>query len=136
MLDKYKSAEEIRAAINKRSFELNYSGGTIWCEHLDGMGNLEREVIKKFEGDIPRMFRPSVSSFVIINLDDTVITDAVKDSIVNGFAQSNKQIRKIVFIGVDRKHRKRFNEINNWNGAIIRFMDDYEKAKEWLFDAA
>ena len=32
---------ELQAAIKKKSFELNYNGGTIWCEHLDGMGNQE-----------------------------------------------------------------------------------------------
>ena len=35
------------AAIKKKSFELNYNGGTIWCEHLDVMGTSEDEVIAK-----------------------------------------------------------------------------------------
>ena len=134
IMNECKTADEIRAAINKKSFELNYNGGTIWCEHLDGMGNLEREVIEKFEADLPRMLRPSVSSCVIINLDETVMTDAITNVIVNGFLRSDKQIRKIAIFGVDRKKRNAFNEIHNRNGAIIKFMDDYEKAKEWLID--
>ena len=44
----YKTEDEIQAAINKKSFELNCNGGTIWCEHLDGMGSREDEVIKKY----------------------------------------------------------------------------------------
>lgn len=40
-----------QAGMKKKSFELNYNGGTIWCEHLDSMGNMEAEVIKKFEED-------------------------------------------------------------------------------------
>lgn len=32
----------------KKSFELNYNGGTIWCEHLDGMGTFEDEVTAKY----------------------------------------------------------------------------------------
>lgn len=40
-----------QAGKNKKSFELNYNGGTIWCEHLDSMGAFEEEVIKKFLDD-------------------------------------------------------------------------------------
>ena len=38
-----------QAAIRKKSFELNFNGGTIWCEHLDGMGTSENEVIVRIE---------------------------------------------------------------------------------------
>ena len=40
-----------QAGIKKKSFELNYRGGTIWCEHLDGMGGYEDEVIRKMQND-------------------------------------------------------------------------------------
>lgn len=29
-----------QAGMNKKSFELPYNGGTIWCEHLDGMARM------------------------------------------------------------------------------------------------
>lgn len=55
-----------QAGINKKSFELNYNGGTIWCEHLDSMGNLETEVINKFKEDYKTFCRPSVSSYMML----------------------------------------------------------------------
>lgn len=127
-----KSADDIQAAINKKSFELNYNGGTIWCEHLDGMGDYEREVIDKFNSDLPKIMSPSVSSCMIINLDETAISEAIENRIVEGLVGGNKRLRKIAFVGVDKKHQKVFNEINDRSGAIVRFWNDYEKAKEWV----
>ena len=131
-LEMVKTEDEIQAAVNKKSFELNYNGGNIWCEHLDGMGNLEQKVIEKFYGDFPKMLRPSVSSFVIINIDGTVITEAIKNAIINGLTDGTKQFRRIAFVGLDRKHHKQFDEIHKRNGTIVKFWDDYEKAKEWV----
>lgn len=120
------------AAINKKSFELNYNGGTIWCEHLDGMGDHEQEVIEKFKTDLPKLQRPSVSSYMIINLDETMITEAIENVIVDSLAEGNKQFRKIAFVGVDRKHRIKFQKIHDRNEAFVEFLDDYEEAKEWV----
>ena len=39
------------AGIKKKSFELYYNGGSIWCEHLDGMGLCKEKVIEKFLDD-------------------------------------------------------------------------------------
>ena len=122
---------EIRAAMKKKSFELNYNGGTIWCEHLDGMGNHEQEVIDKFIGDLPKLLKLSVTSSMIINLDETGITEAIKHTIVNGLSEGKKRFRKIAFVGVDRKHQRKFVTLQNQTGAVVRFQDDYEKAKEW-----
>jgi len=123
---------EIQAAVNKKSFELNYNGGTIWCEHLDGMGNREQEVIDKFSGDLPRLLKPSVSSRMIINLDETWITEAIEQVIVDGLCEGNKPFRKIAFVGVDRKHRKTLMALQSRTGSFVNFLDDYEQAKEWV----
>ena len=79
-----------QAAINKRSFELNYNGGTIWCEHLDGMGVHEQKVLDKFLEDKRVFSRPSVSAFMIINLDNTVITEKIINTIVDTIMNSDK----------------------------------------------
>jgi hypothetical protein len=128
----FRAADDIQAALNKKSFELNYNGGTIWCEHLDGMGNHEQEVIEKFKGDLPKLMRPSVSSCMIINLDETKITEAVANAIVDGLVGGNKKLRKIAFVGVGKRYYAVFNEIHNRSGTIVRFIADYEKAKEWV----
>ena len=123
---------KIQAGIKKKSFELNYNGGTIWCEHLDGMGSCVDEVITKFSEDIINFSRPSVSSYMIINLDETIITDHIVEVIVSAFLDNNKSYRKIAFVGVNARWQKQFSKIKE-KGTVIRFLSDYEKAKEWLF---
>lgn len=95
-----------QAGMNKKSFELNYNGGTIWCEHLDSMGNMEAEVIKKFEEDYKTFSRPSVSSYMIINLDETIVTEQIAACIVNGIIECTKRFMKIAFVGVGKKEQK------------------------------
>lgn len=121
-----------QAGMNKKSFELNYNGGTIWCEHLDSMGNMEAEVIKKFGEDYKMFSRPSVSSYMIINLDETTITEKIVASIINGITECKKRYLKIAFVGVGRKEQKQFGKIMKKTGIIVSCLQDYEKAKEWL----
>ena len=120
-----------QTAVNKKSFELNYNNGMIWCEHLDGMGVYEDEVIAKFLEDKRTFSRPSVSSIMIINLDKTRITDRIADTIVNTVLESDKPFRKIVFVGAKAPWRSRLGTIKQ-KGIMVNFIDDYEKAKEWL----
>ena len=127
-----KSPDEIKAGINKKSFELNFNGGTIWCEHLDGMGEHEREVIEKFTNDLSKLLRPSVSSSMMINLDETTITDEIAETIAKGLTECQKTFRKIAFVGADRKYHHVFSRISDKKGTVIKYMDDYEKAKEWV----
>ena len=44
---------------NKKVSKRKKETGTIWCEHLDSMGNLEKEVIHKFREDYKTFSRPS-----------------------------------------------------------------------------
>ena len=123
-----------RAGINKKSFELNYNGGTIWCEHLDSMGNMETEVIKKFKEDYKTFSRPSVSSYMIINLDETIVSDRITECIVNGITECSKRFMKIAFVGVGKKEQKQFERIEKESGVIVSYFKDYEKAKEWTLE--
>ncbi len=34
--------------------------------------------------------------------------------------------------GVSKNYHEAFNEIHDRSGVIVRFWDDYEKAKEWV----
>lgn len=120
-----------QAGINKKSFELNFNGGTIWCEHLDAMGPYEDEVISKFLHDKASFLRPSVSSSMIINLDKTDLTQKIVDTIVTNLIECKKILRKIAFVGVDKCWQKQLKLIYG-NGRVIKFFVDYEKAKEWV----
>ena len=121
-----------QAGIEKKSFELAYHGGQIWCEHLDGMGMYEEEVLTKFLKDEKTFSRPSVSSFMIMNLDQTVITERIADTIVQVVLNCDKQFGKIAFVGVSSRWKMQFGCIKQ-KGILIHFFADYEKAKEWLF---
>lgn len=115
---KLKTVDELQSAINKKSFELNYNGGTIWCEHLDGMGLCEEAVIRKFLSDKSQLSRPSVSSHMIINLDETNITESIEKVILEGIIENKKHFRKIAFVGVGEDHQRSFFEIQKRTGAI------------------
>lgn len=123
---------KLSAGLNKKSFELNYNGGTIWCEHLDSMGDLEQEVIEKFSADYKIFSRPSVSSYMIINLDETIVTSQIVECIVNSIIECPKRFMKIAFLGIAKREQKRFEKIKKDTGTIISFLNDYEKAKEWI----
>lgn len=68
---------------------------------------------------------------MIINLDETVITDRIADVIVSGLLESNKSFRKIAFVGVNKNCYRMFVRIKA-RGTLITFLSDYEKAKEWM----
>ena len=121
-----------QAGLNKKSFEINYNGGTIWCEHLDSMGNMEAEVINKFKEDYKTFSRPSVSSYMIINLDETIVSEQIVECIVNGIIECTKKYMKIAFVGVGKKQQKKFEKIKKEAGVMVSFWTDYEKAKEWV----
>ena len=120
-----------QAAIRKKSFELNFNGGTIWCEHLDGMGPYEDKVIAKFLEDKKSFSRPSVSSFMIVDLDKTDITEQIVTVIVDTILQSDKLFRKIVFVGARKRWHRKLGAVKS-KGIAVSFTEDYEKAKEWL----
>ena len=47
---------------NKMSFELDFKGGKIWCEHLDSMGSHEDEVIDIWFEKIKKAIENAVGS--------------------------------------------------------------------------
>lgn len=121
------------AGLKKKSFEIYYNGGSIWCEHLDGMGSQKEQVIEKFLGDKKNFCRPSMTSFVIINLDETEIDGDIISCITDTIIGSQKRFMKIAFVGVRKiGDRNYFSVISQKKGCPIEFFDDYEKAKQWV----
>ena len=119
------------AGLNKKSFELHYNGGTIWCEHLDSMSTMEKEIMEKFMEDVKQFSRPSVSAHMIINLDETTISERIRECIIRGIMECPKQFRRIAFVGVDRISRKEFQRLGE-KGILVAFLKVFEKAKEWV----
>lgn len=68
--------------------------------------------------------------------DETAVTKRIAECVVNGILEYTKRFLKIAFVGVGRKEQKRFERIRTETGARMRFLGDYEKAKEWLLPCA
>lgn len=121
------------AGLRKKSFELYFNGGSIWCEHLDGMGDMKDKVIEKFQSDKKTFCRPSMTSFVIVNLDQTEIDGDIISCIYDTFVNSQKRFMKIAFVGVKKiGDRNNLRDISRKNGCPVEFFDDFEKAKWWV----
>lgn len=124
---------DIEAGLRKKSFELYYIGGSIRCKHLDSMGYCKDAVIEKFRKDSKIFCRPSMTSFMIINLDETEIDTDIISCIVDEITSSPKRFMKIAFVGVEkRKPRSEFRKIGAQKGCAVGFFADYEKAKQWV----
>lgn len=121
------------AGLRKKSFELYFNGGSIWVEHLDGMGDMKDKVIEKFLNDKKSFCRPSMTSFIIVNLDQTEIDDDIISCIFDTFVNSQKRFMKIAFVGVKKiGDRNYLRDISRKKGCPVEFFDDFEKAKWWV----
>lgn len=124
--------EQERAGLNKQSFELSFRGGSIWCEHLDSMGAMEAEVIRKLQADARSFARPSVSARMIVNLDETVVTDAIAACVAERIIGCGKRFARIAFVGLGRREQRQIAALMRECGAQVAFLRDYERAKEWV----
>ena len=116
--------------IFKKSFTLYYNGGEIWIEHLDAISN-ESDLKQKFIQDMLQIKRPSTSSFIAINLDESDVTDKTLKFILDELCSINK-IVKVAFVGLDSV-MKRYVRLQKVRlNFVINFIDDFEKAKHWL----
>jgi hypothetical protein len=118
--------------LNKKSFSLFYNGGEIWCEHLDSLYN-EKDLLKqKFVQDLVQISRPSTSSFIAVDLDESEVDTEILELIINSFIMLKKPLRKVVFVGLNSKMKRYIKKKNVDTSFFMICMDDYEKAKEWL----
>lgn len=124
--------EKYELGLNKKSFSLFYNGGEIWCEHLDSLYT-EKELLKeKFMQDLVKIGKPSTSSFVIVNLDESDVDKEILELIINCFLMLKKPLRKVVFVGLDSKMKNHVKKRNINTTFTMVCIDDFEKAKEWL----
>lgn len=121
-----------QAGIDKKSFSLPFNGGEIFCEHLDGMNSNITSALSKFESDKKLIKRPSTSSFLAINLDETEVDDNLFNAVLNFLLSKEKKFRKVAFIGISKKYKKEFSKQLQGCGFEFAFIDDFQKAKEWL----
>lgn len=129
------SAQELPGT-RKKSFAMYYGGTEIWFEHVDGMYSYANEVMQKFIDDTPSIARPSAPSLIAVNLDETAVNEEIIALITDTYIKNAYYIQKVVFIGLDRlaqKHMKKAfaKRVNEFRFAV-NYINDFEKAKEWL----
>lgn len=120
------------AGINKKSFSMFFGGGEIWFEHLDGVYEYTNLAIEKLENDYQQFKRPSKPSLIAINLDETVVDDALIGAIAEKLLNSDKRFTRVVFVGVDKKVKRKIENVLEGASFALDFINDFEKAKEWL----
>ena len=125
--------EKYELGLNKKSFSLYYHGGEIWCEHLDSLYGEKELLLQKFRQDLIVIARPSTSSFIVVNLDESDVDKEMIEFIMNSFIELKKSLRKIVFVGLSSKMKSIIKKKNLETSFVMTCIDDYEKAKEWLF---
>jgi len=125
--------EKYELGLNKKSFSIYYHGGEIWCEHLDSLYGEKELLLQKFRQDLIVIARPSTSSFIVVNLDESDVDKEMIEFIMNSFIELKKSLRKIVFVGLSSKMKSIIKKKNLETSFVMTCIDDYEKAKEWLF---
>ena len=116
----------------KKSFILPFNGGEIWCEHLDGIYGNEDLVLQKLAGDLPLFTRPSSTSCIAVAVAETVLTDNIINALVSAFTNTAKKFTRVAFIGADSYSKRLLRKKLKNCGFAVKFIDDFEKAKEWL----
>lgn len=124
--------EKYELGLKKKSFSLFFNGGEIWCEHLDSLYSEKELLIQKFNQDLVQIRRPSTSSFIVINLDESEVDNEVLELIIHSFVTLQKPLRKVVFVGLNTKMKSYIKNKNKATSFTMTCINDYEKAKEWL----
>jgi hypothetical protein len=121
--------------IIRESFSMAFKGGEIWFEQLDALSDHIDIVMDKFRRNLTTIKRPSLTGFIAINVNETLINEQMAEEIIRGFIEIPK-IRKVVFIGVTKEIKKIIKQLLILDSTRVKFVytfiEDYEKAKEWL----
>jgi hypothetical protein len=121
---------------NKKSFAMYFGGGEIWFEHLDGMYSFTDKVIHKFIDDTQNVTKPSAPSLIAINLDETVVNEKIIALITDTYIKNSRYIHKVVFVGLyscsQKLMKKAFKKREGEYEFAVNYINDFEKAKEWL----
>lgn len=120
----------------KKSFSLPFGGTEIWCEHLDGIHEYTDLAIEKLQSDYLQFKRPSMPSLIIIDIDETVVTDSLVSEIAKTLLADGKVIKRVCIVGADRKVKKKLSEALCAAHFVFGFNRDYQKAKEYMVSSA
>lgn len=118
--------------LSKKSFSMFFGGGEIWFEHLDGIYEHTDLAIEKLENDSKQFKRPSGPSLIAINLDETEVNSELINAISDKLLNSGKRFTRVVFVGTNKAVQLELKKTLAGGGFALKFINDFEKAKEWL----
>lgn len=120
--------------IIRKSFAMPFGGGSIFFVQLDALSYNKQLVMEKFRGDSIAFSRPSETSLIAVNLNETYVDEEIAELFVTTFVNVKKHIHKIVFVGLDNEDKRMFKRLlkKQRTDFAYDFINDYEKAKEWL----
>lgn len=83
--------------------------------------------------DSKQFLQPSMTSFLAVVLFETTITDEIIADLIHYICESGKEFRRVCFVGATgTTKRKIICEMDLKVPFQYCFMNDTEKAKEWL----
>ena len=127
------SEPENLPGVKKKSFVLYFGGGEIWIEHLDAMYQYTDLVLEKLKNDSHIFLLPSKPSQICFVLDETLVTKDIVEKILGLLCEGQKRFMRVCFIGTDKKIQQMFRgALKGKSSFTISFINDFEKAKEWL----
>ena len=74
----------------------------------------------------------STSALIAVNLDETAVDKNTIQFILDSFITSKKQLRKVVFVGLNSKMKRYIKHQQSNINFTLQCIDDFEKAKIWL----
>ena len=133
----YAEAESIQnpqelPGVRKKSFSMYFGGSEIWFEHLDGIYGYTELAVRKLEKDYEQFKRPSMPALIAVNLDETLVCDVLINAIEEKLLNGGKRFMRVVFVGTDRNTKKKLKNVFSGAPFALNFINDFEKAKEWL----
>ena len=130
------AAPEVLPGVQKKSFALPFHGGEIWFEHLDGIYQYTDLVLDKLRRDSGTFLLPSSPACVGVVLDETLVTGALVGELADLLCGGRKTFLRVCFIGADRKTARQLRSALRGRSRFgFAFIDDVEKAKDWLIPA-
>lgn len=122
--------------IVRPSMSMFYGGGEIWFEQLDALSVHKDVVLTKLREDMETVRKPSSPGMIAVNLNETLVDREVADTVVDCLYDVGRAIRKVVFVGLNFAGKRLvLRALQSKNPVVCftyGFINDFEKAKEWL----
>lgn len=122
--------------IIRESLKLTFKNGEYFGVELDSLSVYSDIVKDKFLKDIKTIQKPSTPGNIIVNLNQTMVEKDLAELIANEFLNVKGSVKRLAFVGLKSSPKRCITSIFKKADCTFAytFKNDYEKAKEWLFE--